>query len=402
MGSCNSKANEPEKAKNTDPCPDKKSQNQETQTQSQVDTCETRGKKNPLSKDTNNHKSKDVKRNNADMGSSKASERQALVEKSKGKVKSKMKSGKGSKVSKDLDDNKVAYTPRKKHTEANGTDRLYQLDRYRILKGKFRKMDENGDKLLSREEFIKGWEKQPVDNLYAGEVFEQMDKNSSGFVSLSEFSHWYLKRSWGTLIAYFNKMASGSGFRISKDDFVEACKSHALCRDFEASDLFRKLDVNGDGELSIEEFGDEVEEEYIIRLLLESGAAGKAKGKKKKGRGLPKRKGKRPGKIEKFHLICRNGIAELNEATTMEAFNQIDWQMKNRKLSPKEFVEYFKEQGVSKEKSKRLFKDFDKNENGYITFKEFKNYLTAHQREIKSKEYSSGEEPEIVENPSMQ
>jgi len=119
----------------------------------------------------------------------------------------------------------------------------------------------------------------------------------------------------------------------------------------------------------------------------ESGATGKTSSINNKGKGKPKGRGKRPpGENTKFHLIIENGSVKLNEATVMQAFRQMDWQKGDRKLSSDEFVVYFGAQGVSKEESKRLFRDFDENRNGYITFKEFLNYLRPERRTMSKSE----------------
>jgi len=248
-------------------------------------------------------------------------------------------------------------------------------------------MDKDGNKEISRDEFLEGWKKHPVGKLDGGKVFGEMDINSSGIVSLSEFCSWYLKRSWNTLLADFTKIYKG-GSVISKTYFIDACTSLALCSDLEADELFKKLDVNGDGELQYEEFSSETEQHYIINsLLLESEVAIKAGNKRYKGNnGKPQQKYKRK---QKFDLVYRNGCAKLNEASKMQAFNQMDCRMKDRKLSPKEFITYFEKQGVSKVDSKRLFNDFDTNGNGFITFKEFISYLTKPQWETKPKKRGS-------------
>jgi len=366
MGSCGSKANQPDKVKTKNtaitPSQTQRGQDSEIQTQSQLNQREILGDKKSPSDDTSKPlkciskpiistskptKSKSMVINSADIATSKSSERVVLV--------------------KQTDD---------------------QLERFRILKTWFKKLDTNGDLRLSRDEFINGWRSQTISNLDGAEVFEQVDRNSSKFVSLKEFASWYLKRSWYTLVTDITKMANDSSPRISKKNFLEACKSNAFCREVEAIDLFRKLDVDGDGDLEIAELSDIREQDYIIRTLLESTAT--------KGKGKPMRKEKRaPKNIRRFRLIYRNGIAKLNEneKSIREAFNQIVLRIPDRKLSRVAFVEYFTEQRVSKEDSERLFNDFAKNRNGFITYKEFRDYLTTPQWETMSKKRRSRRSP---------
>jgi len=424
MGSCNSKANQPEIATNIAPRLNQRRQNPGAQTQSQLDPVDDVMKaanmelNGEVQSKTGTVKipeeTDDVKKADNAMHKSKAMQRKeksvdngkiggnAMVTGSNGQVQS--KAGSAGVMVKTEKCAPVAVRPGtsrrdQKHQtriitpepiavdEAFNVGRGDELRRMRNLKAKFKKMDKDGNKEISRDEFLEGWKKHPVGKLDGGKVFGEMDINSSGIVSLSEFCSWYLKRSWNTLLADFTKIYKG-GSVISKTYFIDACTSLALCSLEEADELFKKLDVNGDGELQYEEFSSETEQHYIINsLLLESEVAIKAGNKRYKGNnGKPQQKYKR--KL-KFDLVYRNGCAKLNEASRMQAFNQMDWQMKDRKLSPKEFITYFEKQGVSKVDSKRLFNDFDTNGNGFITFKEFISYLTKPQWETKPKKRGS-------------
>jgi len=390
-------------------------------------------------------KSTNVSRRKIDLASSTPSERKVLLEKTSSKVekndaKSTMKEAKTNEVdekvvarpelsqkekkTKDLTTvtaeavvvdrklklevyEKVVARPELSHNEKKAkdlttvtkkavvVDRKFKLGSINQLKisvmAKFREFDNNNDKLLSRDDFLETWEKHPIDNLDGLKVFQEMDVNSSGSVSLSEFCQWHHTLiAWSNTINYFIKKMKGNDQMISKKDFFGACRFNSLCTETEADQLFKKLDVNGDEMLSLEELSDCAEQKYILRLLRESSNSGvERKVRNRKTVSQATNKVRKPlAKIRKFHLVCRNGVAKLNvttNATIMSAFNQIDWQLTDRKLSLEEFTTYFKEQGVSKAQSEAMFNNFDKNSDGYITFKEFKNYLNTPQWETKSR-----------------
>jgi len=155
----------------------------------------------------------------------------------------------------------------------------------RILRSKFNLIDENGDKLISREEFLTAWKTNPINDLDGWKVFKEMDTNNSGFVSFSEFSIWWLERAMSAMNADFQKMCVGTHRYITLRDFQVACETNFLCPLSEATEFFKKLDVNRDGKLSFKEFRDGTEQHYIMRTLQESSnirALGKARSKTRK------------------------------------------------------------------------------------------------------------------------
>jgi len=388
MGTCSSKSNKRKKVEKTTTRQTRSSasQRQDPAAKTQPKTKMVDTKLKPEAKVCTNGAG-----NHKNMAHSKASEKQKLLEKSmsdKGEARVNCETStktakyadlvKGDVPEKDKNDEATQIVT----TEAVAVDEEFnfvgvnQKERMRALKSKFREFDKNGDGLITKKEFIANWKASPIDGLNGEELFKEIDTNSSGSVSLSEFSAWFLKKAWGAIFNAFKKMDKRNDLKIQMQDFLKACNSNFLCPVSEAKKLFKKLDVNGDGWLSFEEFRDGTENHYILRTLQDFGKTKGAKGKVSK----KKRKGNRAhAKINKFHLIYVNGCAKLNDSSIMEAFNQIDWKQTNRKLSTKEFVSYFGMQGVSKADSEAIFQTFDVNGNSFITFKEFKNYLTKPQ-----------------------
>jgi len=261
MGSCKSKANQPEKVKNTSAPHDKRRQKQGTQTQSQIKAI-------------------------PDVTLSEVSERQKLLEKVNDKVikespksqnevkkavpeQEKLKAEKPATIAESsLEDNKM-----KESVSVNEKFRLSTitpLEQMTILKDMFGEFDTNGDKRISREEFLERWKTNSIDDLEGGKVFQDIDCNSSGFISLSEFTSWYLSKAMKALVGDFKKMGKRKSAKISKKDFVEACKSNVLFPVSEAEELFMKFDKNGDGKLTFKEFRDAAEQHYIAKTLQES------------------------------------------------------------------------------------------------------------------------------------
>jgi len=235
---------------------------------------------------------------------------------------------------------------------------LGQLDRMEVLRSKFKQSELSGDKILSREEFLAFWKTHPIVAIGGKDAFEQIDVDNDGAITLNEFETWYLHQQWNMVVANFKKkMEDQNKRKITKKEFLEVCMSNFLCPASRAKKLFKKLDVNGDGKLSFQELSDEKEQNYIVRTLQES---------------FRKRP---PEEITKFHLVHKNGVVELNDSTVVEAFNQIDWKMRDRKVTLEEFVAYFSHQGVSKVTCKRLFLDIAKKRYGFFGFEEFKKYL---------------------------
>lgn len=82
---------------------------------------------------------------------------------------------------------------------------------------------------------------------------------------------------------------------------------------------------------------------------------------------------KDPTRLTKFLLTYDSKLGKLYLVgnSVKAAFNQMDWQKVDNKLTVKEFKAYFKQQGLSLRRCKRLFRLFDKDRNGSISFKEF-------------------------------
>ncbi|KAJ3186089.1 hypothetical protein HDU85_001007 [Gaertneriomyces sp. JEL0708] len=71
-------------------------------------------------------------------------------------------------------------------TRSEFGDLLYYLDTLEDVYDLFKDLDKDGDRRLSKDEFIKGWKKhggkgEPL------EVFKQMDTNNGGWVLFDEF-----------------------------------------------------------------------------------------------------------------------------------------------------------------------------------------------------------------------
>ena len=143
----------------------------------------------------------------------------------------------------------------------------------------FKELDESGEGLLTINELKKGYKKFFTDDLSDkefDEIVKNIDQDKSGQISIEEFLRATIK--YENLISennlkyafdYFDK--DHSGF-LSKDEIKEVL---GLIDDSDESnkivnDIFKEVDLNGDGQISFEEF--KIMMESNQKLILEKDA----------------------------------------------------------------------------------------------------------------------------------
>jgi calcium-dependent protein kinase len=126
----------------------------------------------------------------------------------------------------------------------------------------FKEFDKNGDGVLSREEILEGYKRFMNDADAEAEVnriMEQVDIDKSGFIDYTEFvaasvdrKKLTSKEKLETAFKLFDKDSSGS---ISASEIKEVFGSAFANVDEQVwLEIIKEVDVNGDGEISFEEF----------------------------------------------------------------------------------------------------------------------------------------------------
>jgi len=262
--------------------------------------------------------------------------------------------------------------------------RITKIDQMRVINRKFDKIDKNSDGRLSREEFVSCLKETNTSDLDPKE-FSKI-AHGKKFITRQDLTEFYICKTWDAIISDFMMMDAKGDLKISKEVFVDSCRSNQnLCSEYQAEMLFEKLDVNGDDELSFKEFKGGMEQEYIVRTLerfLDFGDIKEVRNHEKGAHPLLFPQCCPPERITKFHIVYEDGLAKLKNATVIEAFNQIDWEMKDRVITNRELTKYFSQQGVSKSDCEKLFNNFDEYGNGVVNYEAFKKYFLRTARQL--------------------
>lgn len=125
----------------------------------------------------------------------------------------------------------------------------------------FNALDIDGDGSLQKEEIQKGYEKyfdKKIDDDEIDAMFDKVDVDGSGEIGYSEFvvatmnDHNHIPRD--KLCFAFKLFDMDGGGSISLEEVKAILKvTHPL---FDPSEIFKHLDINGDGEVNFDEFVD--------------------------------------------------------------------------------------------------------------------------------------------------
>merc|ERR1712176_540317 len=100
------------------------------------------------------------------------------------------------------------------------TKGLTPKERSEAIKAKFRAFDTDGDKLLSKKEFLLLWPEYGINNRDGSEVFEQIDKTNSGTISLAEFDQFYVEENVAMILEEFRAIDNDGDKFITQKEFL--------------------------------------------------------------------------------------------------------------------------------------------------------------------------------------
>jgi len=185
---------------------------------------------------------------------------------------------------------KAEEAPEKKVQE-NYDDGLNPQVRMEAIKEIFKKADESGDKLVDMAEWLKATKEKDGDKYdeeSAKKEFKIIDQSNSGTISLAELDLWIKTKQLDAVRVRFKAADKSKDRKLDQKEFTKFFKSEGM-KGKAIKTLWKKCDVNKDGNVSYTEFSDWMEREMADGVLAETFgfdanemAANKEKAKKAK------------------------------------------------------------------------------------------------------------------------
>jgi calcium-dependent protein kinase len=135
------------------------------------------------------------------------------------------------------------------------------LENEKELRNLFKKLDKSGDGRLTVQEMKEGFKlyvNDPFLDSHIGTIFSTMDNDGNNYIEYEEFirasatiSNNYSKAVLAEAFKHYDYDGSG---RISSEELKLILKSNAKDENEIVQGIIKKIDLNGDGEVSFEEF----------------------------------------------------------------------------------------------------------------------------------------------------
>lgn len=135
-----------------------------------------------------------------------------------------------------------------KHLDTGGNGYVTRDEFVAAAKTRFAKLDRNGDDKLTPDELgpmHRGKEPAAKHAEFAGRRFERLDTNHDGVVTLDEYT--------AAAIVRFKALDSAGNGRVTADEIANSPSAHERAERVSVR-IVKRLDTNGDGAVSREEF----------------------------------------------------------------------------------------------------------------------------------------------------
>jgi Ca2+-binding EF-hand superfamily protein len=135
-----------------------------------------------------------------------------------------------------------------KHLDSADKGYVTQDEFVAAAKTRFAKLDRNGDGKLTPDELgpaHRGKEPSAKHAEFAGRRFDKLDTNHDGVVTLNEYT--------AAAVAKFKTLDVAGNGRVSADEIANSPKAHERAQHV-SERIVKRLDTNGDGTVSREEF----------------------------------------------------------------------------------------------------------------------------------------------------